>query len=109
MNILDFIWLIPAFPLLAFAVNGLFGRMLKRATGPIACVLVGLSFLMSLLVLIAGINRGTNALALQYSLYTLIPSGDFHLDIGFLVDPHSSSMRHDDSPVCRLVASRPLA
>ena len=49
MNILDYIWLIPAFPLLAFAVNGLFGRMLKRTTGPIACVLVGLSFLLSVL------------------------------------------------------------
>ena len=43
MSILDFIWLIPALPLLAFIVNGLLGRVLKRTTGLIACILVGLT------------------------------------------------------------------
>jgi NADH-quinone oxidoreductase subunit L len=91
LSALNFIWLIPALPLLAFAVNGLLGRRLGRLTGPIACVLVGLTFFMSLLVLIEVINR-PHGEPFQYTLYTWIPSGDFRVDIAFLVDPLTAVM-----------------
>src|SRR4051794_17354682 len=91
--ILDYIWLIPALPLLAFIVNGLFGRMLGRAAGPIAVGLVGLTFLLSVLVLVAVLNPDSqHSIPFQYTLYTWIPSGDFRVDIAFLVDPLTSVM-----------------
>ncbi|MFL5735352.1 MAG: NADH-quinone oxidoreductase subunit L, partial [Chloroflexia bacterium] len=91
-SILDYIWLIPALPLLAFIINGLFGRQLKRTTGPIAVGLVGLTFLLSLWVLIEVINRDPHAPAFQYTLYSWIPSGDFRVDVAFLVDPLTAVM-----------------
>src|SRR5436309_6231368 len=91
-SILEYIWLIPALPLLAFIINGLFGRVLKRTTGIIAVVLVGLTFLLALLVLIEVMNRDPHAAPFQYTLYTWIPSGDFRVDIAFLVDPLTAVM-----------------
>src|SRR3954452_19409873 len=91
-SILDYIWLIPALPLLAFIINGLFGRQLKWTTGPIAVGLVGLTFLLSLWVLIEVINPDPHAPAFQYTLYSWIPSGDFRVDVAFLVDPLTAVM-----------------
>src|SRR6476661_508469 len=85
-SILDYIWLVPALPLLAFAINGLFGRMLKRTTGIIACVLLGLTFVLSLWVLLDVNNLPEGSLPFQYTLYTWIPSGDFHVNIAFMAD-----------------------
>ena len=90
--ILNYIWLIPALPLVAFIVNGLFGRMLKKTTGLIAVALVGISFLLAVLVLIDVNNRPEGSAAFQYTLYTWIPSGDFHVNIAFLVDPLTAIM-----------------
>ena len=46
MNFLDLIWLIPLFPAIGFAVNGLFGkRMSKTAVGVLACGAVLISFI----------------------------------------------------------------
>ena len=43
------VWLIPAFPLAAFLINGLFGRRwLGHMTGLIATVAVGLSAVVSI-------------------------------------------------------------
>src|SRR5829696_6098857 len=83
--ILQYIWVLPLLPLLAFIINGLFGRRLGKAAGPIASVLVFLSFVMSLVVLFDVVNRGEHAPGFEYTLYTWIPSGDFHIDVAFLV------------------------
>jgi NADH-quinone oxidoreductase subunit L len=91
-SILDFIWIIPALPLLAFAINGLFGRMLGRTTGMIAVVLVGLTFILSLWVLVEIFNRDPHAAPFQYTLYTWIPSGDFRVSVAFLIDPLTAVM-----------------
>jgi NADH-quinone oxidoreductase subunit L len=91
-SILDYIWLIPALPLLAFAINGLLGRVVKRTAGLIACVLVGLSFLLALVVLVEMINRPAESAPFQYTLYTWIPSGDFRVEIAFLVDQLTATM-----------------
>ena len=91
--ILDYIWLIPALPLLAFIINGLLGRVLKRTTGIIACVLVGLTFVLSLMVFLA-VNSpdAAHPIPFQYDLYTWIPSGDFQVHVAFLVDQLTSVM-----------------
>jgi NADH-quinone oxidoreductase subunit L len=46
MNFLDLIWIIPLFPLVGFAINGLFGkRMPKSVVAFIACGAVLLAFI----------------------------------------------------------------
>jgi NADH-quinone oxidoreductase subunit L len=84
------VWLIPAFPLAAFLVNGLFGRRwLHRWTGIIASVAVGLSALVAIgvfLEVLGGHERTT------VSLYEWIGVGDFHINVAAFVDPLSSVM-----------------
>ena len=124
--VLDYIWVLPLLPLLAFIINGLFGRRLGKTAGPIATVLVFLSFVMSLVVLFDVVNRGEHAPGFEYTLYTWIPSGDFHIDVAFLVDPltaimllvvttvamlvhiYSIEYMHDDPDIARFFTYLPL-
>jgi NADH-quinone oxidoreductase subunit L len=91
--ILDYIWIVPALPLLAFIINGLFGRRLGKASGWIAVGLVGLSFLAAIGVLFDAITQANaHAAPFEYVLYTWIPSGDFTVNVAFLVDPLTAIM-----------------
>jgi NADH-quinone oxidoreductase subunit L len=85
--VLNVVWLLLAFPLLAFIINGLFGRRLKKAAGPIASALVGLTFLLSVAILLEFIFVRTHGQPYEYDLYTWIPSGDFTVNVAFLIDP----------------------
>jgi NADH-quinone oxidoreductase subunit L len=117
--VLNYIWLLPALPLLAFLINGFFGRMLGRPSKPggdppktagiIASLLVGLSFVMSVLVLFDVMNRPHDAGAFEYSLYTWIPSGDLHIEVAFLVDQLSAIMLLVVTSVATLVHIYSLA
>ena len=85
------VWLVPAFPLAAFLINGLFGkRWLGHATGWIASAAIGASALLSIGIffdVLRGDGHGTTV-----TLYRWIGVGDFHVDIAALVDPLSSVM-----------------
>lgn len=89
-DVRDYIWVLLALPLAAFIINGVFGRRLGKVTGPIACVLVGLAFVMAVAVFfqVQANPRDTY----QFTLYTWIPSGDFRVDIAFLIDPLTAIM-----------------
>ncbi len=84
------VWLIPAFPLAAFLITGLFGRRwLHRWSGIVASVAVGLSALIAVgvfLEVLGGAERTT------VMLYEWIGVGDFHSSVSALVDPLSSVM-----------------
>jgi NADH-quinone oxidoreductase subunit L len=84
------VWLIPALPLAAFLINGLFGRRwLHHWTGIIASAAVGLSALISIgvfLEVLGGHERTT------VTLYQWIGVGDFRIDIAAFIDPLSSVM-----------------
>ena len=84
------VWLIPALPLAAFLINGLFGRRwLKHATGWIAVLAVAASALLSIgvfLEVFGGQERTT------VKLYEWIGVGDFHVNIAAFIDPLSSTM-----------------
>ena len=84
------VWLIPAFPLAAFLISGLFGRRwLHKWTGIIASVAVGLSALVAIgvfLEVLGGAERTT------VTLYEWIGVGDFHSSVSAFVDPLSSVM-----------------
>jgi len=79
------IWLIPAFPLLGFLLNGCFGRRFGigfvALIGPIA---IGLSFAQSIIVFFQMLSVKENVL--QEHLYTWISSGNFEVGINFYVD-----------------------
>ena len=84
------VWLIPALPLAAFFINGLFGRRwLHRWTGIIASAAVGLSALLATGVFleVQGGHESTTV-----TLYEWIGVGDFHSSVAALVDPLSSVM-----------------
>ncbi|HEX9267835.1 MAG TPA: NADH-quinone oxidoreductase subunit L [Candidatus Limnocylindria bacterium] len=84
------VWLIPAFPLAAFLVNGLFGRRwLGHMTGVIASVAVGLSALLSIGVFLEVLGGKTQTVV---ALYRWIAVGDFSINVSALIDPLSSVM-----------------
>jgi len=88
--LISLVWLIPAFPLAAFLVNGLFGRRwLGHLTGVIASVAVGLSALVSIGVFLEVLGGKTQTVV---PLYRWIAVGDFSINVSALVDPLSSTM-----------------
>jgi NADH-quinone oxidoreductase subunit L len=90
---LDYVGLIPLFPAIGFAINLFFGRrMSKGAVGFIACAAIGLSFLLSLLVLSDLLKLPPAGRSVEKVLYAWILSGEFQANIAFLVDPLSLVM-----------------
>src|SRR5712671_7585973 len=84
------VWLIPAFPLLAFLVNVAFGRRwLKHWSGPLAALAIAASAVMSIGVFLE-VRAGHERTIVR--LYEFISVGDFHVDVSALVDPLSSAM-----------------
>src|SRR4030043_367792 len=90
---LDYVGLIPLFPAIGFAINLFFGRRMPKATvGFIACAAIGLSFFVSLLVLIDLLKLAPANRSVEKVLYSWILSGEFQANVGFLVDPLSIVM-----------------
>src|SRR5438477_525020 len=84
------VWLIPAFPLAAFLVNGLFGRRwLGHLTGWIASAAVGASAVVAIGVFL-DVLRGAERTTV--TLYTWIGVGDFRVNVAALIDPLSTVM-----------------
>ena len=87
---ISLVWLIPAFPLVAFLVCGLFGRRwLGHWTGVIASVAVGLSALLSIGVFLEVLGGRAQTVV---PLYRWIGVGDFAVSVSALIDPLSSVM-----------------
>jgi NADH-quinone oxidoreductase subunit L len=88
--VIALVWLIPALPLAAFLVNGLFGRRwLGHLTGVIASAAVGLSALLAIGVFLEVLGGKTQTVV---PLYRWIAVGDFSINVSALVDPLSSTM-----------------
>jgi len=87
------LYLIVLFPLIGFLLNGLaLGKIGKKLISAIACGSVGLSFLLSVNAFFKLLDLPVDARILHEKLFTWIPAGSFHVDIGFLVDPLSAVM-----------------
>src|SRR5258706_1001876 len=88
------LWLIPIFPLIGFALNGLLGRRLpKMAINVIACGSVLLSFLWVLKTLSAlGAFSGTFEETHFEHYFTWIQSGTLNISVDFAVDRLTSVM-----------------
>ena len=89
MAMSQYLFLIPLLPLLAFAINLIFGRYIRTNAHWIATPAVFLSFLLSLLVLREINDTGQ---VMRQNLYTWIQSGDFHIGINLYVDQLTAVM-----------------
>ncbi len=120
----DYLFLIPALPLAAFAINFLLGRWyIKNKAHLIAVPAVFGSWLLSVF---AFFDIRDNSEPISQHLFTWIPSGDFHVDVnlfadqltaimllvvttvGFLVHVYSIGYMHGDSGFYRFFSYLPL-
>jgi NADH-quinone oxidoreductase subunit L len=93
MQGLPLLWIIPALPLAAVALNLLFGdRLGRRGTAVLACGSIFLAFLAALRAVVTLAGHPEPARALTEFGYHWIRSGDFSVDVAFLMDPLSAVM-----------------
>jgi NADH-quinone oxidoreductase subunit L len=86
---MEYIWLVPAFPLLGVVINGLFGRRhIRERAHLVAVSAAGLSFVVAALISLPVFAGQT----LDLNLYPWVVAGDFQVPIGFLLDPLSAVM-----------------
>jgi NADH-quinone oxidoreductase subunit L len=90
----DYVWLIIAFPLLGFLVNGLLGAKLKneKIIGTIGSLAVGVPFVIALLFLIELISLPPESRKKEVELFTWIATGNLNIKFGYLVDQLSILM-----------------
>jgi NADH-quinone oxidoreductase subunit L len=85
----QYLFLVPLLPLLAFAINLLFGRVVRTGASWIASLAVFASFILSLLVFQQISATGE---PFRQDLYTWIQAGDFHIGINLFVDQLTAVM-----------------
>jgi NADH-quinone oxidoreductase subunit L len=87
------VWLIPALPLFGFVVLTLFGRKLgEPLAGWLATLLMAGSFAATVAVHLGLMDRDPEERVFVFTLFTWLPAGGLHVDIGFLADPLSITM-----------------
>jgi NADH-quinone oxidoreductase subunit L len=93
MTVLYFAWLIIVFPVIGLTFNAFFStRFKEEIAGYIAIAASGLSFVMSVLVLIALMGLSPDVRTVHVPLYTWAAIGNFTLVAGLLIDPLSATM-----------------
>jgi len=89
-DILDLVWIVPALPLLGAAVLILFGKRIgEPVAGWIATGLMGLAFAWSIVTFVAMTNLPADARGNVVNIFTWLPAGALHVDMGFFADPLS--------------------
>ncbi|HEU0265402.1 MAG TPA: NADH-quinone oxidoreductase subunit L, partial [Geobacterales bacterium] len=92
---LEYVWLIPLFPLIGFAINGLLGKKIiknEKLIGGIGTLMVALSFAVAVSIFLKLLQLPAEERIFQKTLFTWIQAGNFKAEIGFLVDPLSAIM-----------------
>ncbi|MBW2308641.1 MAG: NADH-quinone oxidoreductase subunit L [Deltaproteobacteria bacterium] len=90
---MDYVWLVPFFPLCGVIINGLVGvRFPRRVIGPVACAAIGLSFLVSCGIMIQLVGLPPEQRVLEQVVFTWLESGSLKVSAGFMVDPLSAVM-----------------
>ena len=85
--------LIPLFPFLGFLANAFLGKRLpKSISGGIACVMMLLSFAVSVVEVMRLAGMEPAAREITQTVFTWIASGDFVIDAAFRLDPLSAVM-----------------
>jgi NADH-quinone oxidoreductase subunit L len=90
---IEYIWLVPLFPLTGFIINGLAGaRLTQRQVGAIGASAVGLSFATVGSIFFTFIGLPDSQRYISRKIYTWIATGNLQVDISFLLDPLSLVM-----------------
>ena len=90
---LSLAWLIPALPLLGFAVLLPFGKRIgEPVAGYVATALSGASFLVAAGVFLKLISRPAEERAITWHLFDWLHVGGFRVDAALLLDPLSITM-----------------
>ncbi|HDL17865.1 MAG TPA: NADH-quinone oxidoreductase subunit L [Bacteroidetes bacterium] len=90
---LDYVWLVPLFPLLGVIFNTIFGWKLKeKVVGIIGSTTIGLSLLVSILLLLDLLKLPEHHKIFELTLFKWIAAGSFAAEIGFQIDPLSVIM-----------------
>ena len=85
---IEYVWLIPVFPLVGFMINGLMGhRLPKNIIGTLGSAMVGLSFALTVSIFLEYVKLPVDARPMEVTVYTWIGSGGFKAVVAFLVDP----------------------
>ncbi len=93
MELLDLVFLIPAFPLLGFLTLLVIGRSLgEPLAGWLATGAMAGSFAATVLVYLGLRAEDAEDRIHTQTLFEWIPAGDFSVDVGFLADPLSIAM-----------------
>ena len=91
---LEYVWLIPFFPLMGAIINGLFGKKIKNeaVVGGIGTLMMALSFIVSCGILMQLMGLPAEQRVFEKVVFPWIYSGNFKADMAFLVDPLSAIM-----------------
>jgi NADH-quinone oxidoreductase subunit L len=90
---LEYLWLIPIFPLAGAAINGLVGkRFSKRLVTLVACGASGAAFAAAVMSVLTLVQRVPEERHIVASCFTWIASGNLVAKAEFLLDPLSSVM-----------------
>ncbi|MGC8492375.1 MAG: NADH-quinone oxidoreductase subunit L [Syntrophobacteraceae bacterium] len=92
----DLVWLIPIFPLAGVLINGLLGPKMQKNNKSlvhwIACGAVGLSFLVTVSLFVKLLGLPADKRLYDFTWFSWISSGVFHINIGYQIDPLSMFM-----------------
>ncbi|HWR81700.1 MAG TPA: NADH-quinone oxidoreductase subunit L [Candidatus Deferrimicrobium sp.] len=89
----QYLFLVPLLPLAGFVINGLLlGRLPRPVISLVGCASVGLSFFISVLLFFDLRALPPAARIIEQVLFSWIPAGSLHVDIGYLLDPLSAVM-----------------
>jgi len=92
----DWLWLIPALPLLGALVNGFFGKSMQARWGTRPISMIGCGVLIAAFALsvysFMRLLGSSEPRILEQSLWSWIAVGDLQADFGFRVDPLSAVM-----------------
>jgi NADH-quinone oxidoreductase subunit L len=90
---LSAVWLIPAFPLLGAIVLLAFGRKLGEPwAGIVATTMTAGAFVAGAVTFAGLLAEEEEHRSFVFRLFDWLPVGNFHVDVGFLVDPLSMTM-----------------
>ncbi|MEW6050159.1 MAG: NADH-quinone oxidoreductase subunit L [Candidatus Zixiibacteriota bacterium] len=89
----EYLYLIPLFPLIGFLINGLLiGKLPRTVISMVGCLSVGLSLALSILLFFELKGMPSEARVIEQTLFSWISSGEFHVEIAWLLDPLSAVM-----------------
>lgn len=90
---MDYVYLIPLFPLAGVIINGLIGfKFPRKVIGVLACLSILGSFIVALNLFLEVISLPPEARVIERVYFPWIVAGEFTVDIGFLIDPLSLVM-----------------